>query len=775
MVLSGSAYATASGPTATRAAAVDVGDSGTLPSTGFAARAGFPSPDLAGVTGAVEANGSRELEITFEASDPTFYDAPAAGAAAMTTAEIANEYGLSSAAYAAAEEYFEDAGLSVTHAWPDRLSLSVEGPVAAIDHAFGTELVSGSYEGHAATYPAVAPSLPTSLESEIESVSGLDTGFDQFTLPEVPSPPSASAGPAQNPDDLVTPSIARDIYSVSELYNLTSAPTYAAQKAIVLLLWGDGYAPSDLETFFAQDYPSGFPAPVIAPYPVDGAPAPSAGSVNDPSNATRELTLDLEWSGSMAPGATLDAVYAPDGPAQNSYSPTDPSMIDALNLAVDQSSLANVASISMSFGSADGQDPTLTAGFENDFAVAARENITVFAATGDFGGDAQSGCQGGLEPEYPSASPLVIAVGGTSVSLDRTLLGSVTGFTESAWDQSGGGFSAQFAAPSWQEVGSAAAPIEANGHRGMPDVAATAGYNYLYFDGQSGAGGGTSFATPLWAGLVTEMDALHGSNFGFLTPRLYALAANGTNLDPPFQDVTTGGNCLGSAGPGWDTATGWGSPDGVNLYEHLVSSFVSLSMTATPSPVLPGGTVTITATLSNYTTGAPIEGVAVMLSLTSAGLGGPCAGTFGVVAPVSNASGGAQATIALPLCYLGASAAATATVASGGYYGSVSTHVSINLLGLSPALAPLSTYPANLVFYIVLMAVCITAGGVIGRRRTPRTRAAATVVPSTPPPASPPIAPSAPPPAPSPAPVSEESPPAASATETPELPSVESP
>jgi kumamolisin len=743
-----------------------------LSAAGFAGRAGFSPALVHEVEEPLPTSSSQQLVVTFVASNATFYDAPGEGAAPMTVTQIADEYGLSSSAYASAEQYFESNGLVVSHAWPDRLSLSLTGTPTAVDRAFGTTLLSGIYAGRPVTFPAAAPSLPVELESEIQSVAGLTSGFDQFTLPVIPEISPMLASPAQNPDDLVTPSIARDIYDISGLYNLTPEPTYASGKAIVLLLWGLGYAPNDIQTFFAQDYPSSFPAPNVVPYPIDGAPHPSANAVNDPSNGSRELTLDIEWAGSMAPGATLDAVYAPAGSAMNSYSPTDASMIDALNTAVDPSDLPNVAAISMSFGSADGADSTLTNGFETDFAVAAHEKISLFAATGDTGGDATSGCTGGPQAQYPSASTQVVAVGGSSVSLQRGVLGAITGFSESAWSGSGGGFSAQFAAPAWQEVGSAKAPIEANGHRGLPDVAATADYNYLYFNGGEAAGGGTSFATPLWAGMVTEMDALRGHNFGFLTPALYALAANTSAKDYPLNDITTGGNCLGTAGPGWDTATGWGSPIGVYLYEHLVSSFVNLTISATPSPVAPGGPVLVLVSISNSTSGRPIAGVSVIVSLSSDGIGGPCSGLFGLAGPESNGSGAALATISIPYCYLGSSAVATALVSSGGYYGNISTTVTVNLLGFDPALSPLSQYPNNVALYVVLMSLSIVAGWLIGRGpdavespppgppssapSAPTVVAPAAVPGPQPPPAT---APPQPPPAPSATPAAGDSPP----------------
>jgi kumamolisin len=717
----------------------------------FADRAGFAGLPLPQVTGVGPAVGPVSIVLTFEPSNPALFDPPAPGTPALTTAQVADRFGLSASAYAAAEGYFTSEGLTVAHAWGDRLSLSLTGSPTAIGRAFGATLDSGHYEGRSVTFPAHAPSLPPALEAEVAQVAGLETGFSTFSLPLLPAlaPAHLTDTPAQG-SDLITPSIARDIYGISGLYNLTSAPTYAQGKGLVLLLWGEGYAPSDISTFFATDYPGTFPSPTVTAYPVDGAPEPSPGAVNDPSNASRELTLDLEWSGSMAPGAQLDAVYAPDGPASNGYSPTDASMIDALNEAVDTTSVPNVAAISMSFGSADGADTTLQGSFQSDFAVAAQEHITLFAATGDTGGDANADCTGGPVPEYPAASPNVVAVGGTDVSLSRNALGTVTGFSEVVWGQSGGGFSVDYSAPGWQEVGSAAAPVEANGHRGMPDVAATAADNFVYFDGGDYQAGGTSFATPLWAGMVTEMDALRTlssgrTNFGFLDPALYDLGANTTTSHPAYNLITSGGNCLGPARDGWDTATGWGSPIAVNLYEHLVASFVNLPISIAPSPVAPGGSLTVTVSVTNASSGAPIVGLPVSMTLGTTGLSGPCAGSFGTDTPTTNATGVAIATFSIPGCYFGSSAQADAEVTSDGYYGTNTTSVGVNLLGLVPALSAVGSYPGNVIFFVVVMAIAIALGAVIGRGPDPR-RSAAASLPPRPPAAA--VAPSPPPTAP---------------------------
>ena len=688
-----------------------------LSSAPFAERAGYSSRWAPVVAEQAPEVGNVEVELTFNPTSPSFYASPSPGSTPMTMAEIASEFGLSVTEYAAVEQYFEARGLSVVHTWPDRLSLSLSGPASKVGAAFGTTLVSGVYGGRGVSFPANAPSLPAWLEAETAGVAGLSNGFDAFSLPLSPAVAPALAAPSQLTTTPISPSIARDIYDVSGLYNLTTTPTYAVGRGIVLLLWGWGYAPSDIKTFFSQYYPAAFPAPTVTAYPVDGAPSPSPNAVNDPSNGSRELTLDLEWSGSMAPGASLDAVYAPPGPGNNGYSPTSASMIDALNTAVTPSDVPNVAAISMSFGSTDGGDPSLQSGFQNDFAIAAHEGISLFAATGDLGGDAGNGCTGGAAPEYPSTSPDVVAVGGTVVSLDQNPLGGITGFSETGWSLSGGGFSTVYPAPSWQEVGSAAGPISASGFRGVPDVAATASDNFVYFAGADQVGAGTSFATPLWAGMVTEMDALRGSNFGFFTPALYTLAANGSTTTPPaFHDITSGSNCVASAGPGWDEVTGWGSPDAVLLYEHLIATFVTVRVAAGPSPVAPGGAVTITGTVTNSTTGAPLADVPVDVTLTSTGLGGPCSGTFGAAVPVTGPSGEVSATFSVPGCYLGASAQATVTVAGHGYYGVASSSVAVNLLGFAPWLAPITMFPGNVVFFVVLAAVGITIGAVLGRR-----------------------------------------------------------
>ncbi len=715
-----------------------VDSSGASPfASSFAARAGYSPAYALETFGSEPAKGSLLVVVTFEPRNATqFFSTPAPGATPLTRAEIAERFGLTPTQYSEVRGYFESKGLSIVRTWPDRLSLTLEGPTAAVGAAFGTSIRSGSYAGASVTYPSPAPSLPAGIEPLVGSVLGLSNGFDSFTFPVEPALGAVGSEPSQGSPNEVTPAVAREIYDLSELYNVSGAFHSARSEGIALLLWGYGYAPSDLNTFFQQDYPSGFPAPTIAPYPVDGAPEPGPQALSDPCKASQELTLDMEWAGSMAPGATLDAVYAPET-SPPGCSPSDAAMADALHEAVS----LPVAAVSMSFGTPESGSAGLATAWQVYVSEAIQEGISLLAATGDLGGDASANCQGGPAPQYPSTSPDVLAVGGTDVSLNTGVLGGFSGFSETAWSDSGGGHSTVYGAPAWQSGFPS---------RGVPDVAATAAQNFFYYDGQDEEAAGTSFATPLWAGLVAEMDALHGTPFGLIAPRLYTIgnaeAAPGSRTPTGLAGITSGANCVASAGPGWNAVTGWGSPRALNLYEDLTATFVNLSVAVTPGTVAQGGTVTITGHLANATSGAPIANVPVLVSLASTVNIGPCTGVFGSSTTETDAVGNISLSVAVPGCYLGSHALAEVLVTSDGYYGTNSTEVAVNLLGLVPALGFLAEFPANVLLFIGILVIASVAGYLLGRG-PPVDRNG-----SAPPPPATGAGPSSSPPAPFPAP-----------------------
>jgi subtilase family serine protease len=173
---------------------------------------------------------------------------------------------------------------------------------------------------------------------------------------------------------------------------------------------------------------------------------------------------------------------------------------------------------------------------------------------------------------YPSASPNVLTVGGTTLNL--TTSGTI--ISESGWSGSGGGYSSVEGEPSYQ---SSAGISDPSGKRGVPDVAYDADPNtgyYVYDSNYYGLGGlwavgGTSAGAPQWAALVAIADqgrrlagnvSLDGASQTL--PALYQHPAD-------FHDITSGSNGAYSAHSGWDPVTGLGSPIANKLIPDLAA------------------------------------------------------------------------------------------------------------------------------------------------------------------------------------------------------------
>lgn len=693
-------------------------------------------------------NDNLSVELTLYPRNLDLFSIASEPGAILTAEQFVAEYSPSPANYTALERYFVADGLTLLHTDPERMTLTVTGTAPAVERAFGTGIVTASESGRRIQFPTSVPSLPATLQSEVAAVSGLSEGFSQFSLdfhsiPGVFLAPGTVPTPQQGrTTNLITPEAIHLIYGLDSLYNISTTPHFAVGQGIALILWGDGYNPSDIANFFSQYYPGTFPQPQIAPVNVDGAPAPNASATSDPSQAPLELTLDLEWAGSEAPGATLYPVYAPDGPSSDQYSPTDQSLEDALTQAMQE---PNVHVVSMSFATSDGSDLSFQAAFSVDFARGSAQGITFVAASGDNGGDSnpKGGCNGQTQPEFPAASPLVLAVGGTAPVLSQSITGAITGLaSEPAWANSGGGFSADYAAPAWQMSGESMPVIAPNGHRGIPDVAGPAAFNFLFFNGQPAAGNGTSFAAPTWAGIIAEMDAVRGgAPFGSIAPHLYSIA-NGQLAQTEaigLASITSGSNCIASAAPGWDPITGWGSPRAGNLYEDLVASYVDVNISTSSGAVAPGTGLTATVTVTNSSSHAPVVAVPVNMSLLSPGYTGPCGGTLASVSGNTSANGTLSLVLAVPACYLGSHATVTASVTADGLFGVMSTVVDVNLLGLTSVLSFLELFPYNVVAFAGIMIAATAAGWSIGtyrhRRRSARGSASGTslAAPSPPP------------------------------------------
>ncbi len=323
----------------------------------------------------------------------------------------------------------------------------------------------------------------------------------------------------------------------------------------------------------AYDYPTAF-NDLVAYSTQFGLPLPTASSFHvvyagganpgpDPACASAggwdcwasESSLDIEMVHSMAPGATIYLVEA----NSNSFGDLFQAVYVAGNLvACGQTTCPPVTwgkgEVSMSWG---GGEASVETDFDAFFNV---PNVVFFASSGDSWG-----------VEYPSASPNVVAVGGTTISRSLGEFTFLNFQAELAWEDGGGGVSQFEPQPSWQTKVNA---LKGAGGRAVPDLAADANPNtgvwvYDSFDTDdigddcipSGGNwcifGGTSVASPLTAGLVNNVGNFATSS----TAELTAIYGWGSGLG--FRDITYGSCGLYQgwfAVNGWDPCTGKGAP-----------------------------------------------------------------------------------------------------------------------------------------------------------------------------------------------------------------------
>ena len=284
-----------------------------------------------------------------------------------------------------------------------------------------------------------------------------------------------------------------------------------------------------------------------------------------------------------------------------------------------------VSIISNSWGECEAQEGATDARAENTlFEEAAIQGQSVLSAAGDYGSEDCDGATAdgaySLAVDDPGSQPFVTDVGGTSM----TALGPPP--TETTWDSGtsdsllgltsgsgagGGGISSFWTMPAYQSsappsldvvnADSSPTPCGSSGDcREVPDVSADAdpAHGYLiYYNGDNSvpgepsgwqASGGTSGAAPLWAAVFAEANADSACAhipIGFANPALYRAAASAE--DTYFTDVTSGNNDftvsnggLYPATPGYDMATGLGSPNVTTLATALCDESLRLSAPA---------------------------------------------------------------------------------------------------------------------------------------------------------------------------------------------------
>ncbi len=278
---------------------------------------------------------------------------------------------------------------------------------------------------------------------------------------------------AQGPDPL-------NPTQIINAYSLTSTTNGMGTTIAIVDAYDDPTIASDLITF-SNNF--GLPAANFVEHKMS-----SLTSVN--SGWAIEISLDVEWAHAIAPKATILLVEA------RSSSITD--LLSAVTYAKGQ---PGVVAVSMSWGGSESSTETSSA---YDGVFTSTTGIVFFASSGD----------NGAGVIWPSASPNVVSVGGTTLTLDATS-GAVV--SETAWSGSGGGVSAYEPRPVYQTNYGLT-----NSKRSTPDVSYDADPNtgvYVYdstpYQGSAGWWnvGGTSVGSPQWAAIQALGQTTGNTNF----------------------------------------------------------------------------------------------------------------------------------------------------------------------------------------------------------------------------------------------------------------------
>ncbi len=406
------------------------------------------------------------------------------------------------------------------------------------------------------------------------------------------------------------------------LYGMTSAIRSGNDGSGVTVGIIDAYASPTIESD-ANTYFAAHGVPTFRPGQFDQVVAPGIynrpqNNKQDPQGWAGEETLDVEAVHTMAPGAHITYIGAP-----NNYRDMDAIM----NRVVDNH-LADIVSNSYGYGGEALPAGTIKPSLDTQIQAAA-EGMSLFFSSGD-SGDETGGVAGATpSPDWPASSPWVTAVGGTSAGVSQSNgrvfeLGWETGKSTldkstTTWNTpaylygSGGGTSRLFAQPSYQTgvVPSALSQRYGGGAmRVVPDVAALGdpntgmlvGETQTFPDGSQRYSeyriGGTSLASPLYAGMFALAEQKAGHEYGLAAPVLYA--ARPTTIDITKADLgsypgdvrsdyvnafdATDGytysarwfdrddNLTIHVRPGYDDVTGVGVPNGQAWLDAVASS-----------------------------------------------------------------------------------------------------------------------------------------------------------------------------------------------------------
>jgi pseudomonalisin len=493
----------------------------------------------------------------------------------LTPDEFAARFAPSLEEYETVVDWLQREGFEVRpHVSPLRIDFS--GTVGRVERTFGVRMNHYRDRGGTALANENAPLVPAEFIDRVNVVR-----LDTFPLAN----PLLRISTSQAVVDAMAPA---DMYVAYGMQALLDRGVNGAGQTIAVVARSD-FKASDVASFQQQ-----FGVPVRNPVKVLPTTNPGIGAADGICHGIRnqqardfciqgeesEVLLDTQWANAMAPGATV--------------------LVDISGTDIDVSFMDIVTNhpeakvITVSFGACEQFSAASGSLFRPMFLQAAAQGQTVLVSTGDDGSD-DCGDGGGRSVNVLASDANVTAVGGTRLDPGFDANGDATGYvSETVWNDhagaSGGGVSTLVSKPAYQN----APGVPSGGWRAVPDVSLLASPMHAGYvtvvEGDIVVAGGTSASAPSWGGIVALLNqALHLDGTGPLNASLYALAQEqyARHGAAVFHDVTQGDNGFNgvpgyAAGPGYDLATGLGTPNVAALVQAL--EMIATPPTPTASP-----------------------------------------------------------------------------------------------------------------------------------------------------------------------------------------------
>ena len=333
----------------------------------------------------------------------------------LTPDQFGKQFGPSDQDITTVETWLTGHGFSVTKVNPGNQTIEFSGNVAQMRSAFHTQI--HKYEVNGETHYANAndPQIPAALAPVVGGFVALNNfhaksyaknlGKAAYDPKTDKATPQWTTGNSNNLSFVLSPADYAVQYDLNPLYSASTPITGAGQSIAIV-------NESNINIYLVNQFRSLFGLPVNPPQVIIDGNDPGIDGINNPdgpNGASIEAYLDVEWSGAVAPQATIDLVIA-----------GDTALEAGLFLAAEHAVYGNVAPIvSLSFGNCEANLGTTNAFLNNLWEQAAAQGITVMVSSGDNG---SAGCDNDDVQEYAingqavsgfASTPYNVAVGGT--------------------------------------------------------------------------------------------------------------------------------------------------------------------------------------------------------------------------------------------------------------------------------------------------------------------------------------------------------------------------